>query len=107
MLQSAPKPQAGLLATALSSSHYFSCATSVTRRSPSACRCSRVGCKDYVAVKIYSHTGGSVPTMEIARHEIQTYDSLRKDPPGPVEGIAHMVDSCLNEAAGMACMVQE
>ena len=76
------------------------------------CRCSRVGCPDCVAVKIYSQAGGSVPMMEVARHEIETYYSLAQHPAGPVEGIAcmegiaRMVDHCLDEAAGMACMIQ-
>ncbi len=51
---------------------------------------------------MYTRAGGSVSNLEVAVHEIATYNSL-----GHVEGTAHMLDHRLDEAAGMACMVQK
>lgn len=66
------------------------------------CRCRSAEYPDFVAVKMYNRAGGSVSNLEVAVHEIATYNSL-----GHVEGTAHMLDHRLDEAAGMACMVQK
>ena len=59
-------------------------------------------CAAGAAVQMYNRAGGSVSNLEVAVHEIATYNSL-----GHVEGTAHMLDHRLDEAAGMACMVQK
>ena len=61
---------------------------------------------DLVAVKMYTGAGGSARNLMVAQHEIEAYYS-HQGPAGPVEGMAHMVDHILDEAAGMACMIQE
>ena len=66
------------------------------------CRCSWAGCPDSVAVKVYTQAAGPVSHLEVALHEFETYYSL-----GLVEGIAHMEDHHMDEAADMACMVQK
>ena len=66
------------------------------------CRCTHAGSSDPVAVKLYKQASRSVSNIEVAEHEIRTYRRL-----GTVEGVARMVDSRLDEAAGLACMVQE